>query len=373
MARRLVSRATLLPLSWGAMRLGLVTLLLAVFGALWVPGKLEGQTEVTSRDATLRVGGQLDLHYINTSADAGSQTFRVRRGWITLNASYSDFLEAVFVTDLPNDATVLDAQIRLRFDPGFRITFGRFKRSFDVFVLNSISDVQFLERAGGIPGYDGCDGVGGICSYGRLSEGLLFANRDSGIRIDGQVDRFGYQASLTNGTKNGALGDNGYLSSAARLTLGLAEALTVGVNATLKDYDAQEQLNRVDYAKAWGLDIQHGTWRDGLLIQAAYMRGQNWKLTPRSRNTVPWFDAKQIQASWYLPHNSDRIVGIEPMVRVSIADPNKGSYNEEGMLFTPGFAAYFQGRSRVSANLDMYRSSRDGTFWALRVGTLLYF
>ena len=89
--------------------------------------------------------------------------------------------------------------------------------------------------------------------------------------------------------------------------------------------------------------------------------------------TEPWFDAKQIQVSWYLSHNSDRIVGVEPMVRVSIADPNKRSYNEGGMLFTPGFAAYFQGRSRVSANLDMYRSSRDGTFWALRVGTLLYF
>ena len=355
------------------MRLGLLALLLAVFGVLWVPGELKGQTEVMSRDATLRVGGQLDLHYTNAAADAGSQTFRVRRGWITLNASYSDFLEAVFVTDLANDAAVLDAQIRLRFDPGLRITFGRFKRSFDVFVLNSISDVQFLERAGGIPGYDGCDGVGGICSYGRLSEGLLFANRDSGIRIDGQVDQLRYQASLTNGTKNGALGDNGYLSSAARLTLELAEALTVGVNATLKDYDVQQQVNLVDYAKAWGLDIQHGRWRDGLLIQAAYMRGQNWRLATGNRKPAPWFDAKQIQVSWYLSHNSDRIVGVEPMVRVSIADPNKRSYNEGGMLFTPGFAAYFQGRSRVSANLDMYRSSRDGTFWALRVGTLLYF
>jgi hypothetical protein len=355
------------------MRLRLLTLLALAFGALWVPGKLEGQTEVTSRDAKLRVGGQLDLHYINASADAGPQTFRVRRGWITLNASYSGFLEAVFVTDLPNDATVLDAQIRLRFDRGFRITFGRFKRSFDVFVLNSISDVQFLERAGGIPGYDGCDGVGGICSYGRLSEGLLFANRDSGIRIDGQVDRFGYQASLTNGTKNGAVGDNGYLSSAARLTFGLSEALTVGVNATLKDYDVQQRLNQVDYAKAWGLDIQHGTWRDGLLIQAAYMRGQNWRLAKRAWSTVPWFDAKQIQASWYVPHNSERVVGLEPMIRVSIADPNKRSYNDGGVLVTPGFAAYFQGRSRVSANIDLYRSSADGTFWTLRVGTLLYF
>ena len=115
----------------------LLTLAILASGALLVPGKGAAQIEVTSRDAVLRVGGQLDLHYIKASADARSQTFRIRRGWITLNARYSDFLEAVFVTDLPNDATVLDAQIRLRFDKSFRVTFGRFKRSFDIFVRRS--------------------------------------------------------------------------------------------------------------------------------------------------------------------------------------------------------------------------------------------
>ena len=351
----------------------LLTLAILASGALLVPGKGAAQIEVTSRDAVLRVGGQLDLHYIKASADARSQTFRIRRGWITLNARYSDFLEAVFVTDLPNDATVLDAQIRLRFDKSFRVTFGRFKRSFDIFVLNSISDVQFLERAGGIPGYDGCDGVGAICSYGRLSEGLLFANRDSGVRLDGQVGRFKYQASLTNGTKNGALDDNGHLSSAARLAFPVAEAFTIGVNATRKDFNVSRQPFHVDYAKAWGTDIQYGTWRDGLFVQAAYLRGQNWKSAKRVGNAVPWFSAMQVQGSWYLPWDSDRIEGVEPMVRVSIADSDKQSYMDADLLFTPGFAAYFRGRSRVSANIDLYRSSEDGTFWALRVGTLLYF
>ena len=133
------------------------------------------------------------------------------------------------------------------------------------------------------------------------------------------------------------------------------------------------QSLRVDYAKAWGTDIQYGTWRDGLFVQAAYLRGQNWKSANRVGSVVPWFDATQVQASWYLPWDSDRIEGVEPMVRVSIADSDEQSYTGEGLLFTPGFAAYFRGRNRVSANLDLYRSSEDGTFWAMRVGTLLYF
>ena len=48
--------------------------------------------------------------------------------------------------------------------PGSRNDIPELMRSFDLFVINSIADIQFLERSGGVPGYDGCAGVGSVAT-----------------------------------------------------------------------------------------------------------------------------------------------------------------------------------------------------------------
>lgn len=348
----------------------------ALFGVVVSAGPataVGAQVEVTSRSGSVRIGGQLDMHYVSASPDGQFQTFRVRRGWITVNAVYDEFLEAAFVTDVPNNATVLDAYVRLNFDPALRVSFGRFKRSFDLFVLNSIADIQFLERAGGVPGYNACTGVGSICSYGQLSEGLLFSNRDTGVRVDGTSGRFGYSMSLTNGTRNGAVDNVDGLSLAGRIDWTAGEGLVFGLNATRKDYAGTVGPLGTRYATAWGPDVQVGTWRDGLFVQAAYLGGDNWQAPFAPDGSVGWFHTGQVQASWYVPRDSERIEGIEPMLRISLTDPSDEVDEDGGLLLTPGFAAYFRGRNRVSANLDIYRPSGEDAVWAFRVGTLLYF
>ena len=56
-----------------------------------------------------------------------------------------------------------------------------------------------------------------------------------------------------------------------------------------------------------------------------------------------------------------------------MADPDDGIDDDGGLLVTPGFAAYFVGRNRISLNLDWYDPASGDAVWALRVGTLLFY
>lgn len=321
----------------------------------------------------MRLGGQLDMHYVSPSPDGVYEDFLVRRAWVVLNASYSDFLSASFVTDIAATARILDANVTLAFDPAFQLTFGRFKRSFDLYVLASIADIMFLERAGTIPGYSACTGVGSVCTFGRLSEGLLFANRDTGLRAAGSLGSVHYEVSLTNGTRHGVADDNSGKSTAARVSWQVDDDLVMGLNATQKDYLGPGLPADIRYATAWGPDVQFGTWRDGPLVQVAYLGGDNWQSLSGPDDEPGRFSTAQVQSSWYVPTDGARVEGIEPMLRVSVADPDDNVEDDGGVLLTPGFAAYFQGRNRISLNLDYYDPASGDPVWALRVGTLLFF
>jgi len=338
---------------------------------IFAPGA-SGQIELSARGASLRVGGQIDLHASASSTDV-PDLFSIRRAWLIVDVTHDEFLSGRFITDMAT-STVFDASVRFAFHPAFALSFGRFKRSFDLFELESIADYLFLERSGRVPGYSGCTGVGSICSYTSLTQRLLLVNRDTGLRVDGRIGSLGYTASLTNGTRFGATDENDGKSTATRVWVQLSEGLQVGMNGSYKDYVDPSGATR--YARVWGPDFEFGTYRDGLLIQAGVLTGDNWQSQTGGvvGATEPGrFITGQLQASIHLPTDGGRIEGVAPMLRVSLSDPDDNVDDDGGVLLTQGIAAYLHERTRITLNLDWYAPATGDPVWSFRMGTLLYF
>jgi hypothetical protein len=58
---------------------------------------------------------------------------------------------------------------------------------------------------------------------------------------------------------------------------------------------------------------------------------------------------------------TDRLAAVEPLLRVVRADPNTGADDDEVTGITPGVQIIFQGRNKLSLNLDLVSFSDKGT------------
>ena len=263
-----------------------------------------------------------------------------------------------------------DAYVRLRFSPGLQVTMGQFKRPFDLFELSSSTDLSLIERDGRVGGVNACAGVGGVCSYSRLTEKLGLADRDIGVRVAGEKGKVAYELSVTNGAGQNVADENDAKSFSGRMSVEVAPKLSVSGNLASHDYvDPSKKDAR---ASAWGVDAQYGTWRDGLLVQASLVGGDNWKKLDAAADPAP-FVAFQGAASWYAPVKGKRLVGVEPIVRLSWADPNRDEAHDGGMIVTPGLMLYVSGRSKIGFNWDVWLPQKGVTEHSLKVQSFLYF
>ncbi|MGD8729255.1 MAG: porin, partial [Gemmatimonadota bacterium] len=328
--------------------------LVAVF-TLLLPLPVSAQLQVSGRGASLRVGGRVQSQYTVSSIDGATNDFFFRRVRLIADATVNDFLSGRVQSDFAGGGAALqDAYVRMSFSPEFEVSIGQFKRAFDLFELSSSTNLSVIERDGRIEGYSVCSGVGSVCSYGRLTAALDFAGRDQGIRVEGESGSIAYHATLTNGTGANSADENGRKSVSGRLTVALSEDLRATGQVGLHDYvdPAAEDANAV----AFGGDLEYGTWRDGLLVQAGVITGDNWALDPVTEG-APNFLALQGIGSYYYPVDGDHVEGVEPLLRISYADPNMDVDDDNGLLITPGFAVYIMGRSKVGANFDIYSPS----------------
>jgi hypothetical protein len=179
-----------------------------------------------------------------------------------------------------------------------------------------------------------------------------------------------YHATLTNGTGANTADENGRKSASGRLTVALSDNLSATGQIALHDYvdPAAENANAI----ALGGDLQYGAFRDGLLVQAGVVTGDNWELDPVTEGP-PNFLALQGIGSFYYPVDGDRVEAVEPLLRVSYADPNMDADDDAGLLITPGFAVYIMGRSKVGANFDIYSPSVGDKEFSFKVQSWLYF
>jgi hypothetical protein len=326
---------------------------------------------VTGRAGSLQLGGRLHSQYSASSIEAADNDFFLRRARLRVDAEITDWISGTVMTDFAaGQADLQDVFVRFELSDAFNVSIGQLKRAFDLFELHSSTDLSLIERTGAIEGLAVCSGVGSICSYSRFTEQLRYAGRDQGVRIEGASGTLSYQVTVTNGTGIGIGDENDLKSFSGRVTLASSEVLRTSAQLAFHDYVGPGDENAT--AVAWGGDVEYGTWRDGLLVQAGVVFGDNWELLDAEDDPMGFLTLQGV-ASYYRPLEGDRIVGVEPLARLSYGDPNLDGDDDGGLLFTPGVMAYFSGRNKIGANLDVYSPQTGDTEWSLKVQTFLYF
>ena len=332
---------------------------------------VQAQMEIQARSAQVRFGGRLHSQFATSSADGGKATdFFTRRARFTLDVSVSELLDARVQPDFGGgELDVKDAYFRLNLDDGFRLSVGQFKRAFDLFELNSSTDIVVVERTGRIDGLGGCAGVGGVCTLSRFTEKLAYSDRDIGVRAAGSIgERVDYTATLTNGAGTAGSDENSGKSLAGRMSVRLADGVSVAANVSRHDFVGRHGDGA---AAAFGADLELGGFRDGAHLQIGVVGGGNWKLV--SEGEIPRFLTAQAILSRYVPLDGASLAGIEPTARISWGDPDRGAADDAGLLLTPGVFLYVAGKNRIGANLDVYSAGSLPTEFSFKLQTYLYY
>ncbi|MBW3533874.1 MAG: OprO/OprP family phosphate-selective porin [Gemmatimonadetes bacterium] len=322
----------------------------------------------------VEVGGRVHLQMNTTSEGAlepGAE-FLLRRARIWVGARVNEWIDGVAQIDVAGGrATARYAFVRFSLAPELALSFGQFKRAFDLFELTSSSQTLVVERDGDIRGAEPCGGLGRVCSYSAFTEALELSSLDVGMAAEGELagGRARYSVTFTNGAGDNRLEDNDGKSASARLEVSPLAGLTLGGNLAVHDYDGPAP-GEVSYAPAAAVDAEWGGFDAGWHVQAGVLTGENW----RHGGTAPTFRAAQAILSHRFQRSADgRVRGVEPVGRVSLGDPDTGTAADGGLLLTPGLIVHFEGRNRVAANVDVWSPSDGGSAWSLKVQTNLYF
>ena len=337
-------------------------------------GPILAQERIGARFAQVEFGGRLHSQLATSSAAGGKSTdFFTRRARLTIDVEVSPLLDGRVQPDFGDGKLELkDAYFRLNFDRGFRLSAGQFKRAFDLFELNSSTDVVVVERTGRIDGVGECGGVGGVCSLSRFTEKLAYSDRDIGVKIDGSLgEGLRYQATVTNGTGTGGGDENSGKSLAGRLSVRLANDVWLSGNVARHDFVAAH--GGTEAATAVGGDLEIGRFREGAHLQIGVVSGGNWRLPDSIPGGIPGFLTAQAILSSYFDWEGSGWEGVEPMARVSWGDPDRGAEEDAGLLLTPGVFLYVRGKNRIGANLDVYRSESGETEFSFKLQTYLYY
>ena len=343
-----------------------------VFAAsLSTPVTALGQTEIQARAATITIGGRLHVQSTTSTAEATSPDFFLRRARVFVGIEITDFFEARLLPDFAGGKVALqDAYVSLNFDPAFVVAVGQLKRASEVFELSSSTQLPVIERDGRVPGAGECTGTGGVCTFSRFMQKLAYSERDMGLRIAGSVERFSYMATMTNGTGVNVKDENDSKSYSGRATIEVADDVEIGAFVGLHDYP--DATGDTDYGTAFGADLDWGRWYEGLHLQAAVVGGDNWKEIDASGDPVHFLTGQAI-LTYYIPVDSDRWAGVEPLTRISWGDPDTDVADDAAWLITPGLSFFVSGRNKIGTNLDVYLPQEGDSELSIKVQAFLYF
>ncbi len=323
----------------------------------------------------LTLGGRVHLQY-NTSSAEGvpASQFVLRRARLFTDVQVNDWIEGAAQVDFSGGrASARYAFVSLTLDPALRLSFGQFKRAFDLFELTSSSQILVVERDGQIPGEGSCPGVGGVCSYSRFSEQLELSSLDIGVLAEGDLPggHVSYRASVTNGPGGNTAEENSAKSVSARLSWHATPSMTWSVNAAVHDHP--DSSGATGYAPAAALDVEVGDFDAGPHLQAGIMTGENWRNLDAAGESSTFLAVQGIATYRFPLREGRRIVGVEPLARLSWGDPDTSTGGDGGLLVTPGVVLHFEGRNKLAADLDAWRPRTGATAWSLKVQTYLYF
>lgn len=323
------------------------------------------------------LGGRVHVQYNTTSVDDDgepSSEVRIRRARIWVATAVNDWIDAAVQVDVAREtAAARYAFIRFALTDNTRISFGQFKRAFDLFQLTSSSQILVIERAGNVRGVAPCAGVGGVCSYSRFAERLEFTSLDVGALIEGELadGSVRYLLTGTNGSGGNARDENDAKSGSVRIEWSPSESIRLGGNVAAHDFP-NPVLGVDQHAQAWGADVEWGDFGGGLHLQAGVMGGENWRSLDAAGD-APDFLTWQTIASYRIPLSGQRIRAVEPVARASWGDPDRGMIAAGGHLLTPGVMVHFEGRNRMAFNVDIWRPRSGVSHWSLKIQSYVHF
>lgn len=346
-------------------------------GALCAGAPLGAQQINARGGSTVTLGARVQVQYEASSAQDSISSFSIRRAWITIDGKLSDKVGGR-VQFNANGASVFEAYLQLKPSNALQVQIGQFKRAMSYFWLAANADLPLIERDGRVTGVSHCPGVGGVCSFGRLTGELGLDAYEPGILVTGRFGggRMGYRFTLTNGEGRGK-DVNTSKSASGRLSAFFGERGRASAYVALDEtLDSGGETMGVP---AYGAELEIGSWRDGPHLLVNGLTGRNWKAGDDAT-----FSAFQAMGLWYRPLDPESgIAAIEPMLRVSWASTDTpilphtdspGADNVAGTVITPGFMVYFAGRNGISANLDLYMSDDlDANEWSLKIQAFTFF
>lgn len=298
------------------------------------------------------------------------ETF-LRRARIVFRGTLNGWVDFKFQPDFSaiDRVTLLDAYAKLKFSSAARLTIGNMKRPFDGFQLTSSSQILTIERDLDIPGIPSLTAV----SLDELTTDQRFADRDVGLMLDGGFGGFHYWVGMYNGSAglNEDGGNGKQLVGRAMYSFDVGSLpLDLAVGGSLNDNDFENEdgslgTNLSGSLELWGElgDFERG----GLHLQTGVIIGKNTGETkdgeepdftqdPDLANLWGW----QLIGGWKFLLGLKGIEGIQPILRITGADPNTSLDEDGGWALTPGVQLFFKGRNKLALNWDIvYPGSPD--------------
>lgn len=336
------------------------------------PNVVAGQTEIRARDATITIGGRVQVQTLTSSVDgANSIETKMRRGRIFAGVTVGDLLQARIQPDFTGSNMQLqDAVVALHFAPGFVLSMGQMKRPSELFEMSTSTRLGIIERDGRVPGAGDCSGVGGLCTFSRLTEKLSFSGRDTGLQVSGTAGRFSYAAMVMNGTGINKSDENGAESFSARTSIDVGSGVALG--GFVGSHDYLDPGGNTDRATAYGVDLDWGEWAEGVHFQVAWVAGDNWKELDIGGDPANFMTAMAV-ITYFVPIESDQWAGIEPLGRISWSDPDRDVADDGGWLLTPGLSFIISGRNKIATNLDIYAPETGSTELSFKLQAFVYY
>lgn len=311
--------------------------------------------EVESKATKVTITGRVQALWSHSTIDGDpSNEFLLRRARLAIKLSVNDWVSGIVEPDfavVDQKVDLKDAYFKMEPHDNFSITVGQTKRRFDIFELTSSTQMLIIER-------DGRIGRQKVPSYSLLTEDLGYADRDIGVFVaahDGD-ERINVEAGLTNGAGANKRAEFSRKAFQGRVSVKpIAETdLMLNVATSVKPYDNGTATDSLKYAAAFEGSVEYGNFKSGPHVQAGVVVGKNYKL-PLVAGDPPSFTAVQgIAAYKHAMSNSKWFEAVEPLVRVSYADPNTDVDDDGGIVVTPGVNLFVVNRTRLALNADIF-------------------
>jgi len=305
------------------------------------------------------------------SEDVPGINLFVRRARLTFGAQFNDWVSGQLQVEFGelDRVNLKDAYGLLNLNPEAEYThaqvrIGHFKRPFDGFQMLSSTQMLTIERDIDIAGVPGATAL----SLDELTTGNNLANRDVGVMVDGSnasgslhywVGVFNGRAPADNSdlnTEKQFVGRIRYETNAGDHPLAISGAIAL----TDIPFTRTDQTLDGTYASAFEIFAELGDFQGGPHVQAGLVFGEN--ALENQLGTTPDLEAGdplasmltwQAIGSWKVDLEGGYfITAIEPLLRVTRADPNRDLTDVAVTAFTPGVQIFFDGRNKLSFNWD---------------------